>query len=140
MIYLGKHQLELDEQHASSVEYSPSTSSEGRQNSTHAGKSSGALPGSNLGHGLGEARDGEQKDGSGVSDYLTLLDHMTPPLAGTSTAVMKDCTLLHRLATRFLDLATPYQTMLLAKKITTNHPVLVFARQGGPRGYRDCSK
>jgi hypothetical protein len=60
----------MDRQYSSGVsDYSPSTSSQGRQNSTHAGESNRAVPNFNLGDGPGTKRDNEQDDGSGVSDY-----------------------------------------------------------------------
>jgi predicted nuclease of predicted toxin-antitoxin system len=62
----------------------------------------------------------------------TLLENMTPPQAGTSTAAKRDLTLRHHLDTRILDLATTSQTILLAKNTTMVHLVMLFARQGDP--------
>jgi len=60
----------MDKRYASGVsDYSPSTSSQGTQNLTHAGESNRADPSFNLGDGPGKTRDSEQEDGSGVSDY-----------------------------------------------------------------------
>ena len=70
----------------------------------------------------------------------TLLENMTPPQAGPSTAAKRDRTLLHHLDTRVLDLVTLYKAFLPARNTTMVYLIMLFARQGGPYSDRDRPK
>jgi hypothetical protein len=73
-----KYQLKMDKQSPFGVsDYSSSKTSEGRQNSSRADKSHRAARGSNVDGCECKERDGEQEDGSGVSDYSPRPRHPT---------------------------------------------------------------
>lgn len=57
----------------------------------------------------------------------TLFEDVTPLLANTSPAAKRGCALLHHLDTCVLDLAMPFQTVLMAMKTTTVHLIVLFA-------------
>ena len=126
----SRYQSETNRQNASRASrYSPSASHEGRQDPTLAGKSERAVPGLSTGDALGNDFDGSKK--MDPVCQTTLLENITLPIAGTSTAAKSDRTLPHHLDTRILDLATTSRTILLAKNTTMVHLVMLFARQGG---------
>jgi len=66
----ARYQSEMDKRYSSGISnHSLSTSSEGRQRPTRAGKSNRAVPSLNTGDSLGKERDGEQEEGFDVSNY-----------------------------------------------------------------------